>query len=312
MKEMVSLNPNNLNASQTFRVWQLDRFGGTDVLHSATRNLVPLKSGEMRVRVKAVGMNHLDLWVRKGLPHIKVELPHLLGSEACVEVVEVADAGLQSWLGSRALLQPGHGCGECEFCLAGDQHQCREYHIRGENTSGAYAQYLVVTPQQLVAIPNSGWSDAEWASIPLVFLTAYEMLYPKARLQHGEVVLVQAAGSGIGSAAIQLARQAGCTVIATGRGESKQKWAAQMGAQHFIDYEKQSVLSEVKKITNRRGVDVVVEHVGKSTWDDSLNSLRWGGRLVTCGATTGNQISLDLTKVFFKQLAILGSTMGRP
>jgi NADPH:quinone reductase-like Zn-dependent oxidoreductase len=265
-------------------------------------------AGEVVVRVKAVAMNHLDLWVRRGLPTLTLPLPHVLGCDIAGVVEDAGGvAGLAA--GAEVLLAPGTSCGRCRECSLGRDHFCRSYQILGEHRWGGNAEKIRVPAANVLPKP-ANLSFEEAAAVPLVFLTAWHMLIARAQLREGEWVLVHAAGSGVGSAAVQIARMLGATVIATARGESKLAAAKALGADHVVDYEKQDFLAEVKRLTGKRGVDVVFEHVGKSTWEKSILSLTAGGRLVTCGATTGWDATTDLRYVFYKKLSLLGSTMG--
>lgn len=283
------------------------RFGDPDVLEAIDLPDPVLKPGDVIVRVRAVAMNHLDLWVRRGLPTLKIELPHILGCDVA-GVVEWSDTpGISP--GMECVLAPGVSCGRCEACLTGRDHFCRQYGIIGEHRAGGYAEKIRLPAANVMPKP-ARLSFAEAAAVPLVFQTAWQMLIARAGLRRGEWVLVHAAGSGVGSAAIQIAKLFGATVIATARGEKKLEAAKELGADHVVDYEKQDFAAEVKKLTGKRGVDVVFEHVGKSTWEKSILSLTTGGRLVTCGATTGWDATTDLRYVFYKKLSILGSTMG--
>lgn len=265
------------------------------------------KQGEVIVRVKAVAMNHLDVWVREGLPSLTLELPHILGSDIA-GVVDWSDTpGIER--GMECVLSPGVSCGRCRDCLSGRDHFCRSYKILGEHRSGGYAEKIRVPAANILPKP-ARLSFAEAAAIPLVFQTAWHMLVSRAELREGEWVLVHAAGSGVGSAAIQIAKLFNATVIATARGAAKLEAARKLGADHVVDYSTQDFLAEVKRLTGKRGVDVVFEHTGKSTWEKSILSLTAGGRLVTCGATTGFDAVTDLRYLFYKKLSFLGSTMG--
>jgi NADPH:quinone reductase-like Zn-dependent oxidoreductase len=267
------------------------------------------RAQEVRVKVKAVALNHLDLWVRKGWPGLKLPLPHVLGSDVAGVIDAVGAEVTDLKPGAEVLVNPGLSCGACERCLAGDDVLCRKYQIIGEDLAGGYAEYVCVPRQNILPKPaRLGFEEA--ACLPLTFLTAHHMLFARAQLEPGETVLIHAAGSGVGSAAVQLAKLAGATVIATASSAVKLEKAKQLGADHLVNYAEQDFLDEVKKLTQRRLVDVVFEHVGASTWDKSIACLPKGGRLVTCGATTGHDVKLDLRTIFYKSISILGSTMG--
>lgn len=285
----------------------ITRHGGPDVLEMRDLPDPTPAPGEVIVRVKAVAMNHLDLWVRRGLPTLKVELPHVLGCDIA-GVVEWSDTpGIEK--GQEVVLAPGVSCMRCQACLSGRDHHCRSYGILGEHRGGGYADLVRVPAANVLPKPKN-LSLAEAAAVPLVFQTAWHMLLPRAQLRAGETLLVQAAGSGVGSAAVQIGKMLGATVIATARGEKKLEAAKALGADHVIDYERQDLQEEVRKLTGKRGVDVIFEHVGKAVWEASIKSLTVGGRLVTCGATSGWDATTDLRYVFYKKLSILGSTMG--
>jgi len=261
------------------------------------------------VRVKAVALNHLDLWVRQGWPGLKLAFPHLLGSDVA-GVVEAIGPGVGAVApGDEVVLNPGTSCGRCRECLSGDDVLCREYAILGEHVSGGYGEKLSVPAQNLLPKPRRLSFD-EAACLPLVFLTAWHALVARARVAPGETVLIHAAGSGVGSAGIQIAKLAGARVITTAGSDAKCEKARGLGADETINYERQDFLAEVRRLTGKAGVDVVFEHTGKATWEKSLLCLRRGGRLVTVGATTGYDPPTDLRHVFYRSLSVLGSTMG--
>jgi NADPH:quinone reductase-like Zn-dependent oxidoreductase len=267
-----------------------------------------LAPGEVLVRVRACALNHLDLWGRRGLPGVKIPMPHICGSDVAGEVISSAAADVS--IGRRVMLQPGVSCGRCAECLSGRDNACRQYEVLGyRNHAGGYAELVKVPVQNLVPIPDEiGFVQA--AAFPLTFLTAWHMLMTRAQLKRGEDVLVLAAGSGVGQAAIQIAFMHGARVFATAGSEEKLEKARALGAYETIDHYRQNVAEEVRRLTNKRGVDVVIEHVGQATWAGSIQSMARGGRLVTCGATTGANASLDLTALFSRQLTVHGSYMG--
>jgi NADPH:quinone reductase-like Zn-dependent oxidoreductase len=283
--------------------------GGVDVLRYEDAPDPELAPGEVLVRVRACALNHLDLWERRGLPHVPIPLPHISGSDIAGEVV--AAAASQVALGRRVMLQAGVSCGRCAACLSGRDNECPQYEVLGyRNHQGGYAEFVKVPVQNLVALPDE-IDFVRAAAFPLTFVTAWHMLVTKARVSSGEDVLVLAAGSGVGQAAIQIARIHGARVIATAGSEEKLDRARAIGASEVIHHHKQDIAEEIKRLTNKRGVDVVIEHVGEATWARSVRSLARGGRLVTCGATTGAKGGLDLAALFSKQLSVLGSYMGR-
>ncbi len=288
----------------------LDSHGSVDVLQARDIDVPAPGPGQVRVRVRAVALNHLDLWVRRGLPGLKLEYPHRLGSDIAGEVESVGPGVTNASPGQKLLVAPATSCGVCEACLSGDDNLCVKYRILGENTHGGYAQLLNIPAQNVLPFP-ANLSFAEAAAIPLTFLTAWQMVVLRARVKPGEIVLVQGAGSGVGVAAIQIARLHGARVWATAGSQEKCERARQLGAEEVFDYSKVDVPAEVKQRTNKRGVDVVIEHVGGDTFLKSVLAATRGGRVVTCGATSGFNVALDLRQVFFRQVQVLGSTMGR-
>ncbi len=267
------------------------------------------QAGEVQVAVRACGVNHLDIWLRRGVPGHAFPLPLIPGNDVA-GVVSALGAGVQGIkLGDEVVVAPGVSCGACQPCLSGRDQHCRSYGILGEHRHGGYAEFVVVPRVNVFAKPpNLSFEQA--AALGVAFLTAWHMLVARARLLPGEQVLVQAAGSGVGSAAIQIARLWGAEVIATASSLAKLARAESLGAKHLIHSQNEDVAQRVKALTAGRGVDVVVEHVGPATWEGSMRSLSWQGRLVTCGATTGPQVSLQLRHLFFKSQSVLGSTMG--
>lgn len=284
------------------------RHGGPDVLAYEDAPDPDLRPGEVLVRVRACALNHLDLWERQGLPRVRIPVPHVSGSDVAGVVVKAAAPDVAE--GARVMLQPGISCGRCCACLSGRDNECPRYEVLGYlNHPGGYAELVKVPVQNLVPIPDHvGFVDA--AAFPLTFLTAWHMLMTSAEVRRGEDVLVLAAGSGVGQAAIQVAVLAGARVIATAGSDGKLQRAKALGASDVIHHHRQDIAEEIKRLTNKRGVDVVIEHVGEATWPKSVRSLARGGRLVTCGATTGGAGTLDLHALFSKQLTIRGSYMG--
>jgi NADPH:quinone reductase-like Zn-dependent oxidoreductase len=280
--------------------------GGRDVLIYEDAPDPRPSPGRAVVRVRACALNHLDLWQRRGLDRVTIPLPHISGADVAGEVVD--DGGGEVPLGTRVMLQPGISCGRCEQCTAGRDNYCQAYDVLGYMSDGGYAELVSVPVDNLIPIPaHIAFSDA--AAFPLTFLTAWHMLMTRAALRAGETVLVLAAGSGVGQAAIQVARAHGARVIATA-GPSKLQAARALGAEQVIDHYAENVASRVRELTGGVGADVVIEHVGEATWDRSVRALARGGRLVTCGATTGHRAALDLRHLFARQLSLLGSYMG--
>lgn len=283
--------------------------GGPEVLEYTDVPEPQIRANEVLVEVKACALNHLDIWVRGGLPGIEIPLPHILGDDVAGIVKQVGE--LVTWVkaGDEVMVQPGVSCGHCEACLSGNDNFCREYDIIGYRRDGGYAELVAVPGVNIVAKPSQlSWEEA--AALPLVTVTAWHMLVTRAKVQPGETVLVQAAGSGVGSIAIQIAKLRGARVITTASTDEKLAHARELGADETINYTSSDWPKEVRRLTNRQGVDVVVEHTGAATWPGSIASLKTGGRLVTCGATSGYDGHTDLRQVFYRHLNILGSFMG--
>lgn len=259
------------------------------------------------VRVRGCALNHLDLWQRRGLDRVSIPMPHISGADVAGEIADASDSGLA--VGQRVMVQPGLSCGHCPRCLAGGDNYCAKYDVLGYQSDGGYAEYVAVPVANLIPLPDSV-SFVEAAAFPLSFLTAWHMLLTRARLGTSETVLVLAAGSGVGQAAIQIAKACHARVIATAGTDAKLELARQLGADETVNHHSGDLVSTVKRLTANRGVDVVVEHVGKATWERSVRCLARGGRVVTCGATTGYEASLDLRHLFARQLSLVGSYMG--
>jgi NADPH:quinone reductase-like Zn-dependent oxidoreductase len=286
---------------------RIHQFGGPEVLmYEDVPDPQPRKD-QVLVRVRACSVNHLDLWVRKGLPGVK--LPHILGSDVAGEIVEVGEYVTGFQVGQRVLLAPMHYCGHCEKCIAGVQNLCPAFTVRGNGVDGGDCELIAERAASVIPIPDSlDFNQA--ASVPLVFVTAWHMLVGRAGVRPGQTVLVLGAGSGVGSAAIQIARLFHCRVITTAGDENKLAKARELGADFGINHYQQKISDEVRKITNKEGCDIVIEHVGAATWDESVKSLKSGGTLVTCGATTGSNVGIELRHLFARQLSLLGSYMG--
>jgi NADPH:quinone reductase-like Zn-dependent oxidoreductase len=281
--------------------------GSVDVLrYEDVVDPVPL-AGDALVRVRACALNHLDLWQRRGIEKVRIPLPHISGSDVAGEVVS-APGGLAR-AGTRVMLQPGLSCGACGACLSGADNLCARYDVLGYKSSGGYAELVTVPAANLIPIPDT-LSFTQAAAFPLTFLTAWHMLVTRARVQAGDWVLVLAAGSGVGQAAVQVARLHGARVLATAGTAAKRQHAQELGAEAALDHYGPALVDEVRAITRGRGVDVVVEHVGEATWERSVRVLARGGRLVTCGATTGPGGHVDLRVLFARQISLLGSYMG--
>jgi NADPH:quinone reductase-like Zn-dependent oxidoreductase len=284
--------------------------GAPEVIQRETIELPDPGPRQARVRVRAVACNHLDVWVRKGLPNLKLEYPHRLGSDIVGEIDALGPgARTAAKVGDRVVVSPGVSCGVCERCLSGEDNLCREYAILGEHTSGGYSRHVVVPDANLLPYPGD-LSFTQAAAVPLVFLTAWQMVVTKGGVRPGQTVLVQAAGSGVSTAAIQIARLHGARVIATTGTDAKAARARALGADDVVNYATQDFVAEVKRLTGKRGADLVIDHVGGEVLARSVLATAAGGRIVTCGATAGFTAALDLRHVFFRQIALLGSTMG--
>ena len=284
--------------------------GGPEVLEYVTDFGEPvLGPGDVKVRVRASALNHLDLFVRQGIPTLKLPLPHILGSDVAGEVAAVGDDVADLEAGERVAVNPSLSCGECEYCVRGDDPLCVDFKILGEHVNGGYAEYVVVPARNVARLPTDFPFETA-AAAPLVYQTAWRMLVSRAQVKPGEDVLILGAGSGVSTAAIQIAKLAGCTVFTTSSSDEKLRRAKEIGADILVNYKEVPWSKAVWELTGKRGVDVVVDHVGAATFKDSIRSLRKGGRLVTPGATTGVLTELDLRYVFWRQLTIMGSTMG--
>ena len=279
--------------------------GEVDVLRYEEAPDPELSGGDVVVRVRACGLNHLDLWNRRGV--VKLPLPHISGADVAGEIVASSDPQLPP--GRRVMLQPGLSCGRCPACLEGRDNQCPRYDVLGSQSNGGYAERVRVPLQNVIPLPDTiGFVEA--AAFPLTFLTAWHMLVTRSAIRPGDDVLVLAAGSGVGQAAIQIAVLHGARVFATGGTDEKLARAREIGATDVVNHHTQDLPAEIRRLTGNRGVDIVFEHVGTATWDRSVKCLARGGRLITCGATTGYDAKIDLRFLFARQLALMGSYMG--
>ncbi len=266
---------------------------------------------EVLVDVKAGALNHLDVWTRKGLPGLDLEMPHVPGSDGAGVVLEVGEDVTRFEPGDRVALSAGVSCGKCEFCRDGEYTMCVNFHVIGEHVPGVHGERAAIPEQNLVEVPSGvDWETA--AAAPLVFQTAWRMLLTRGNVSPGEDVLVLGASGGVGHAAVQIADYAGANVYATASSDEKLKYAEEVGADHVINYEAEDFAARIRDLTGKRGVDVVVDHVGAATWHDSLSSLAKGGRVLTCGATTGGRPETDINRIFWNQLKVIGSTMANP
>lgn len=280
--------------------------GGPEVLRYEDAPDPTRQPGRALVRVRACALNHLDLWQRRGNPRMRIPLPHIPGSDVSGEVLDAGGGPVAE--GTRVMLHPGLGCGTCRWCVEGRDSLCPSYDVLGLLSDGGYAEQVSVPIGNLIPIPDHiGFVPA--AAFPLTFLTAWHMLVTLARVRAGDHVLVLAGGSGVGQAAIQIARLHGARVFATSA-PTKIEATRGLGAAAVFDHYSTDFAKEVRALTEGRGVDIVIEHVGEATWERSVRSLANGGRLVTCGATTGPRATLDLRHLFARQLSFLGSYMG--
>jgi NADPH:quinone reductase-like Zn-dependent oxidoreductase len=281
--------------------------GGPDVLTLQDVPEPSRSSGDALVRVRACALNHLDLWQRRGIARVSMRLPHIPGSDIAGEVVDGGLSGLAA--GTRVAVHPGLSCGRCAACLAGHDSLCDRYAVVGYQSEGGYAELVAVPAANLLPMPE-GASFETAAAFPLTFLTAWHMLVSRANVRAGETVLVIAAGSGVGQAAVQIAKLHGARVIATAGDEKKLEAARALGADEAVDHYAAGLTDEVRRLSGGRGVDVVIEHVGEAVWDRVVKCMARGARLVTCGATSGYHGAVDLRALFARQLSLLGSYMG--
>ncbi|AQL43511.1 alcohol dehydrogenase [Halorientalis sp. IM1011] len=290
---------------------QFSEHGDTDVIEYDEFPDPDPADDEVLFDVKAAALNHLDVWTRRGLPGIDLEMPHIPGSDAAGVVTEVGADVDRFEEGDHVAVSAGVSCGSCEFCRDGEPTMCVDFHILGEHVRGVHAEQAAVPADNLVPVPDHvDWEVAGSAS--LVFQTAWRMLVTRADLQPGEKVLVLGASGGVGHAALQIAKYVGAEVYATASSEEKLEYAEELGADEVINYEQEDFDDAIRDITGYRGVDVVVDHIGAATWNKSLASLAKGGRIVTCGATTGPNPETDVNRIFWNQLEVIGSTMGTP
>lgn len=291
------------------RAFMFRAHGGPEVLEAGEVDIAEAPPpGHVRVRVGAVGVNHLDLWFRRGMPHLKLPFPHRLGSDVAGTVEAIGEGAISPPVGTKVVLAPGIACGVCEACQCGDDNMCREFKILGEFVPGGYGEVVDVPSANVFQIPTN-LSVSEAAAVPLVFLTAWALV-EKASIKLGDTVLVHAAGSGVSTAVIQIAKALGARVIGTTSAAAKVAPARELGAEEVVDLGKLDFVAEVKRFTGKRGVDVVIDHVGGELFSKSIATLALGGRIVTCGATGGSAPSFDLTRVYMRYNSVLGTRMG--
>lgn len=286
---------------------RIHEFGGPEVLKFEDVPEPQLRKDQVLIKVQAVALNHLDLFIRKGLPGIK--LPHINGSDVSGTLAQVGEYITDLKSGQRVLLAPMTFCNVCPACTSGQQNLCPQFSVLGYLNDGGDAEYIAMPRVNVLPIPDDLTYD-EAAAVPLVFVTAWHMLVSRCHLKPGDFVLVLGGGSGVGSAAIQICKLFNARVIATAGDEAKLEKSRELGADYVINHYQQKIADEVKKITSRAMCDIVFEHVGKATWTESMKSLKPGGCLVTCGATTGPEASFDIRFLFARQLSFLGSFMG--
>jgi NADPH2:quinone reductase len=290
---------------------QFSEHGDRDVIEYGDFPDPEIDRDEVLVDIKAGGLNYLDVWTRRGMPILDLEFPHIPGSDGAGVVSEVGEHVTRFEVGDHVAVAPGKYCGKCEFCRDGEESMCVSYHLIGEHIRGVHSELAAVPEENLIPVPDHvDWETA--ASASLVFQTAWRMLISRGELGPSESVLVLGASGGVGHAAVQIADHVGAEVYATASTDEKLGYAEQCGADHVINYEDDDFAAEIREHTGKRGVDMVVDHIGEATYPDSLKSLAKGGRIVTCGATTGGNPGAGLNRIFWNQLSVVGSTMATP
>lgn len=283
--------------------------GGPEVMQVGELPAPVAGPGEVVVEVRAAALNHLDLWTRRGLPGLALELPHIGGSDVAGVVAETGE-GVRGWEeGTRVVVNPSLWCGRCEWCARGEHSLCREYRILGEHVGGGLAERVAVPARNLLAVPD-GLDLERVAAAPLVYQTAWRGLITRARLRPGETLLVTGASGGVSTAAIQIARLAGARIFAVTSGAESVRRVLELGADVAIDRLEEDFSRRVWQETGKRGVDVAIDGVGEAMWEGIVRALAPGGRLVSYGATTGAEGRLDIRRLFWKQASVLGSTMA--
>jgi NADPH:quinone reductase-like Zn-dependent oxidoreductase len=290
----------------------LHEHGGPEKLTYDEFSTPGISPRQVLIRIKAVALNHLDLFVRAGIPGLRLEMPHILGSDIAGEIAEVGPAVDNLEVDQRVIVDPGLYCGHCEFCIRGEHSLCNQYGILGEHRRGGYAEFIAVEKEKAIPIPDYSSLDfISAAAVPLTFMTAWRMLTTRARLKPGEDALITGIGGGVALAALQIAKLIGARVFVTSSSDEKLQKALRLGADVGINYQEHSDYhKQIWELTHKRGVDVIIDSAGQATWEKSLRALRKGGRLVTCGATTGPMAMTNINLLFWKQLNLLGSTMG--
>ncbi len=288
----------------------LPQHGPAENLTYVTDHPIPEpKPGEVRVRVRAAALNRLDIWVRNGWPGIKLPLPHILGADAAGDIDALGE-GVSGWsVGDRVVIDATLSCGLCEACRAGHENLCEVGGIKGETSTGTYAEYITVSARNLLRLPE-GVEYATAAAASLVYLTAWHSLITKADLRPGQTVLIVGAGGGVNSASIQIAKLTGATVYVVGSSAAKLDEARKLGADYLIDRGAEDWAKAIYKLTEKRGVDIVVDNVGKDTLFGSIRSVKRGGKILIVGNTSGPITEIDLRYLFSKHITIIGSTMS--
>ena len=288
---------------------RIHQHGGLDQLVLDDIEKPEPQPGEVRIALKAAALNHLDLFVLEGMPNLPLTLPQVCGADGA-GVLDALGDGVSGWkIGERVLINPGLCCGVCEYCRAGEQSLCVKYQILGEHLDGTLAQFVCVPARMIARLPE-GWGWAQAAAFPLAGLTAWRMVTGRAKVRLGETVLIHGVGGGVSLMALQIAKAAGAIVFVTSSSDAKLAKAKTLGADQLINYTTTDVAREVLRLTGKRGVDVVVDNVGEKTWASSIRAAAKGGRIVTCGCTSGPNPAEEIRLIFWKQLSILGSTMG--
>lgn len=293
------------------KAWIVESHGAADQLQYKQVADPQLTAGSCLIKPIAVSLNHLDVWVRKGVKGHQFPLPLIPGCDIAGEILELGSKSDRLKKGDRVLVNPTLSCGQCDHCLNHQQPLCTKFGIVGETQNGGLAEKVVVPIENCALIPQ-GIDPIEMASLPIAYVTAWNMIQ-KSRLKKGDWILIQAAGSGVSVAAIQMAKMIGAHIIVTSGDDKKLEKAKKIGAEFTVNYQKEDFRKSVKEILkshSKRGCDVVIDHVGEKTFSESFKCLDWGGRLLTCGATTGSEVKIDLKPLFFKSLSIIGSTMG--
>lgn len=292
----------------------LYKFGPVENLQYSDFPTPTIQPNQVLVKIAAVALNHLDLFIRKGIPGLAQEIPHILGSDISGVIVEIgADVdgnGLEP--GNKVVVDPGLSCGSCEFCQVGEISLCRKYGVIGEHIRGGYAEYIAISKKNAVPIPkNNPLTMVESAAVPLTFMTAYRMIKTRAKVTSTDDVLITGIGGGVALAALQIAKMMGARVFVTSSSDEKLKRAEELGADVGFNYvNNPDYQRDIFSQTGKRGVDVVIDSSGQATWQKNMRALRKGGRLVTCGATTGPKAMTNLNLLFWNQLELIGSTMG--